>query len=139
MTQTAVPEADVTVTGWTASAGGNLFGTVDEAVTDDADYLSSAEGPQDSPVVLRLSDLAVPSVRTGHTLTVRARGVNGLPTVTIQLRQGYVSEASQGTLIASTTPTVTSSFANYTLNLTTPEATAISDYTALFVRIVADT
>lgn len=139
MSQLAVPEADITVTGWTASAGGNLYGTVDETVTDDADYLASAAGPDSSPVVLRLSDLTEPAVRTGHVLTVRAKGVDGIPTVTIQLREGYSSEGSAGTLIASTSPTVTGSFADYTLNLSTPEASAITNYANLFVRIVADT
>ena len=140
MTQLGIPEADITVSGWTASAGGNLYGTVDEAVADDADYFYSAEGPQDSPVVLRLSDLQTPAVRTGHILWVRCRWANGSGTWRMELRQGYVSEASQGTLINSATPTVsTTTFDDETMALSAGEATAITDYTNLFVRIVADT
>jgi hypothetical protein len=139
MAQLAAPDADTLVTGWETQAGGttNLFATIDEAVTDDADYVVSPDDPVAAVAVFRLSNPTDPTVNTGHSLTVRARGVNGLPSLTFQLRQGYVNEGSQGTLIAGGSITTTGSFANYSVSLSEAEAATITDYTALFIRLVA--
>ena len=64
------PSSDVTTTGWT-STGANFFGVIDEAPSDDADYVTSpAVTGSPGPLVLGLS----PSIPAGSRIArIRAR------------------------------------------------------------------
>ena len=58
---TSYPAGDVSTTGWTASTGTDLWAMIDEAVIDDADYITSprANGSQ-APVVFALNQSRTP-------------------------------------------------------------------------------
>lgn len=146
MPQNARPDADTHIGNYTDQGGGvsNIFQAIDEAVASDADYIQSPANPVDEPYVCRLSDVADPLLSTGHVVRVRvstnvASGGESI-IFTIELRQGYVSEASQGTLIASGVSGAISGtgWTDLVLTLTGPEADAITNYNDLFIRIVAD-
>lgn len=145
MAQFGRPEADTyNGDGWTEDDGTSdaLFGEIDETSASDTDYIKSVDAPTSDVYVTRLSDIEDPAVSTGHTLRVRARksAAGGAQIdLTAELREGYVSEASQGTLICTLSQTdVTDAFTTYSHTLTGPEADAITDYTDLHVRIVAN-
>ena len=149
MPQFARPDADTyNGDGWTEDDDNtvDMFLEVDEVTANDADFVRSAVTPTTDAVVFSLTNVTDPALSTGHTLRAR-NSADPASQETIdfvfQLRQTYVSEASQGTLIntagtwqrlgvTSTTWTTTS----YTL--TGAEADAITDYTALFIRITAN-
>lgn len=144
--QIARPTADVFVgAGWIDEGGAttNLFESIDEASASDTDYARSPNSPSSSVYVATLDPAALtdPQVSTGHVLRYRydKEIVSGSPTLnlTVQLRQAYVSEASQGTLIASATHSnIADAPADGTLTLSGAEADAITDYTDLHVRVV---
>lgn len=144
MAQFARPDADSSIGTYTDQGGGttNIYTTVDEASASDADYVKSVTAPSNAPCVFRLSDVTDPVSSSGHVMRVRARnGVSGGRAIdlTAQLRLSYVNEGSPGTLIATLTQaTVASSFTDYSVTLSGAEADAITDYTALFIRIVAN-
>ena len=90
-----------------------------------------------------LQDVADPMATGGHILRYRydREVVSGAPTInyTIQLRQGYVSEAAQGALIAQQSHNdVGDAFVEATLTLSPAEAATISDYADLQVRHIAE-
>lgn len=57
---TAYPIADISDGNWTPSAGTDLYATIDEAVTDDADYDRSGASPDDDVMEVRLTALGIP-------------------------------------------------------------------------------
>ena len=146
MAQFARPDADTyNGDGWTEDDGTStdMYLEVDEAIADDADYVRSPVTPTNDVVVFRLSDVTDPVSSSSHTLRVRnSADQDAQETIDFlfELRQGYTNEGSQGTLIASTTRTgVTSTtWTTTSYTLSGAEADAITDYTALFVRIRAN-
>ena len=144
MAQFARPDTDTNnVDAYTDQAGGstNLYATIDETVAADADYIRTVPDPSSDVIVFRLSDVTDPVSSSNHVLRVRAgtdqaSGGNAI-NLTAQLRQGYVNEGTPGTLIATLTqsPISDGSFTTYSLTLSGAEADAITDYTALFLRI----
>ena len=149
MPQFARPDADTyNGDGWTEDDGNtvDMFLEIDEVTADDADFVRSAVTPTTDAVVFSLTNVTDPALSTGHTLIARnSADQDAQETIdfVFQLRQGYVDEITQGTLIntagtwqrlgvTSTTWTTTS----YTL--TGAEADAITDYTALFIRTTAN-
>lgn len=145
MTQTAVPTTDTTRTAWTTDSGGttNLFQQIDETVAaaNDADYDKSATPPGTNVYVTKLSSVTDPVSSVSHTIEVRCRKQptgGATRTLTVELRQGYVNEGSQGTLIATLTDSaVADSFTTRTYTLTGAEADAITNYGDLYLRFVA--
>ena len=93
-------------------------------------------------IVFRLSDVTDPVSSTGHSMRMRSATdvASGGETLdfTLQLRQTYVSEASLGTLIATLTRNgVTgNTWTTTTYTLSAAEADAVTDYTALFYRLL---
>lgn len=144
--QFARPDADTfNGDGWTEDDGDtvNMFQEVDEVAADDVDFVRSPVTPTNDVVVFRLSDVTDPVSSTNHVLRVRTSAdQDAQETIDFlfELRQSYVNEAGQGTLIASTTRNgVTSTtWTTTTHTLSGAEADAITDYTALFVRIRAN-
>ncbi|HYE78030.1 MAG TPA: hypothetical protein VEI97_08595, partial [bacterium] len=141
----ARPSADTNNPGsYTDQGGGssNIFGTIDETVASDADFIRSGTDPANAVYVTKLSNVTDPVSSTGHILRVRAgtdvsSGGNQID-LTAQLRQGYVSEGTLGTLIATLTQTnvTAGGFTTYSHTLSGAEADAITDYTSLYLRVL---
>lgn len=145
MPQFERPDADTTLGNFSDQAGGttNIFQAIDEAALDDADYIRSPTSPVNEVYVCRLSDATDPLLSTGHIMRMRTATDQAAQEVldfTQQLRQGYVNEGSQGTLIATQSRTGVSStaFTTSAYTLSGAEADAITDYTALFFRFIVN-
>jgi len=144
MPQFARPDADIVDGAWVKSTGGNvdMFTMIDEATPDDVDYIQSELAPAASAYAVRLSDVEDPLSDANHVVRYRYRkdAAGGATIgVTVQLRQGYVNESSQGTLIHSEVhANVGETWTAGTFTLTAPEAQAITDYSDLQLRFVAN-
>lgn len=141
MAQFARPDADLVIGSWTEDDDTTdaLFGEIDEATRDDADFDKSEDltaAGDTSAFAVSLSDVTDPESSSGHTIraALRKQGTAQMD-ATVELRQGYTSEASQGTLIATLSQSaLTTSFTEYTHTLSSAEADAITDYTDLQLR-----
>lgn len=144
MAQFARPTADTLNEGYTTQVGGttNLFDTINESVTDDGDYIQTAIFPTSDVYVAALGAIEDPLSSSGHQLQYRFRksATGGAQIdITVELRQGYVDEATQGTLIASYPhANISETFTTATQTLTGPQADAITNYAALFLRFVGN-
>lgn len=141
MPQFERPDADTTLGNYTDQAGGttSIFATIDEVTQDDADYIRTPTAPVNEVYVCRLSDVTDPVSSTNHIMRMRTStdlDAQQVLDFTQQLRMTYVSEGSQGTLIASQTRSSVSSttWTTSSYTLSGAEADAITDYTALFFR-----
>jgi hypothetical protein len=144
MPQTCRPDTDALVGNYTDNAAGtsNIYTKIDEAVADDADYIQSPATPVNEPYVARLSDVTDPVSSSSHIVRFRystnvASGGETLDLL-VELRQGYTNEGSKGTLIASKTVAgiTGTTWTADSFTLSGGEADSITDYTALFIRIV---
>ncbi len=142
--QTARPDSDAFVGVWEDELGGavDIYQSIDEVTPSDIDYVTSELDPSQSPYVASLSDVEPPVAASGDR-TVRYRyrkGVSGAAVidVTVELREGYVSEASPGALIASKIhEDVPDAFIDGSFVIAAEDDT-ISDYSDLYLRLVAD-
>lgn len=136
--QFARPDADVTTGTWTTTP---LWQQVDEAIRDDGDLVTSDNNAVNA-AALSLSDGTDPQSSTGHTLRYTYRkSASGGHSIDfrMQLRQGYVDETTQGTLVAEWLHTAISDvFTLAEQTLTTGQADAITDYADLQVRFVRE-
>lgn len=99
------------------------------------------DAPTNDVYVCRLSDLEDPVASSGHIIRYRYRkNTTGGAQVdlTVQLRQGYVSEGTPGTLIEEWVHTNIDAITTAEQTLGGTEADTITDYTALFLRFVAN-
>lgn len=145
MPQFSRPEADLNNPGlWTTQAGGstNLWDTVNEVTPDDADYAQSPLAPVAAVLVFDLSSVTDPVSSSGHIFRTRYfKDVAGGAQIDLisQLRQTYVSEASQGTLIVARTFTnITDTPTTDAYTLSGAEADAITNYGLLAGRLSAN-
>lgn len=144
MAQFGRPSTDTTRESWEEDDGTTtaIWDQIDEVAADDADYIRSALVPTTDAYVTKLTTLTDPLQSTGHIVRYRYgkdTAAGAQIDIVVQLRQGYVSEASQGTLIASATHTNVGLFPIAgTFTLTGPEADAITNYDDLFLRITAN-
>jgi hypothetical protein len=145
MAQFCRPDTDTNnVDAYTDQGGGSttLYTTIDETSASDADYVRTVTSPSSDVIVFRLSDVTDPALSTGHIMRFRCSTdvASGGETLdfTLQLRQGYTNEGSQGTLIATKAQTGVSgtTWVDVTYTLSGAEADAITDYTALFYRLL---
>lgn len=142
--QFARPSTDTTREAWEEDDGTttDIWDQIDEVSADDADYIRSAQVPTTDAYVTKLTTLTDPLQSTGHIVRYRygkdvAAGAQ--IDIVVQLRQGYVSEASLGTLIASATHTNVGLFPIAgTFTLSGAEADAITNYADLYLRITAN-
>lgn len=135
MPQFARPNQDVVA--WASGS----FASIDEVAVDDNDFVQSDSNPNNDPYVTKLSSVTDPVSSSGHVVRYRIQKPFGSAQVdlTVQLRQGYVSEGAQGTLIASWSHTnVPGGFVTWVRSLSGAEADAITDYASLYLRFVAD-
>jgi hypothetical protein len=144
MPQYGRPSTDASIGAYTDQGGGttNIWDTINETVASDADYIRSVADPSNAPYVTKLTAVTDPVSSTGHTIRARmgtdvSSGGNQID-ATVQLRQGYVSEGTPGTLIATLTQSNISagSFTDYSYNLSAGEANSITDYSDLYLRVV---
>lgn len=151
MAQTARPDSDAVVTGWTDQGGGstNLYTTLDETTPSDADYIKTADNPNPAQRIrLRLSDVTDPVTSSGHTINIRMqKSLSGGSTVTAEIRlyQGGSTVLGAGTLIATfdgtddpTLDNVPNGWAPYSFTLSAAETDAITNYADLWIEIEAD-
>lgn len=146
MAQFGRPSADTNNDGaWVEDDGTatSIFDQIDEVSFDDADYIKSPIAPVNDVYTTKLSTLEDPVSSSGHTVRVRHRkDAAGGATInlTVQLRQGYTNEGSQGTLIATVMSAVALSETETTTtyNLSGAEADAITNYDDLFLRFLAN-
>lgn len=145
MPQYGRPSADTyNADGYTDQAGGavNIYLTIDEVTLDDADYVRSALAPTSDVYVTKYTNLEDPQSSSGHIFRVRYRKDSAAGSqidIIAQLRQGYVNEAGQGTLIVGRTYTnVSETPTTDAYTLAAGEADAITDYNSLFLRVVSN-
>src|SRR3990167_566577 len=105
MAQFARPSTDTVREAWEEDDGTttDIWDQIDEAIADDADFVRSALVPTSDVYVTKLTSVTDPVQSTGHTVRFRYSkdvAAGAQIDLTVQLRQGYVSEVSQGTLIA---------------------------------------
>ena len=150
MAQYSTPDADITDGAWLNQAASNVnlyLGVVPDTPGaigsgDDTDYAESEANPTASAAAFGLSTIEDPASSSGHIMLWR-RGKDaaggGQIDLTVELRQGYISEGTPGTLINTFSDTnLSETIATTTDTLTGPEADAITDYADLQVRFVAD-
>lgn len=146
MAQFGRPSADTyNSDGWTEDDGTSdaLYGEIDEVAADDGDYIRSALTPTADVYVCKLSNLEDPLSSSSHTVRYRYgkdSSSGDQIDLTVQLRQGYVNEGTPGTLIATvgTHTNIASGWTAGSYTLSGGEADAITDYTSLYLRFVAN-
>ncbi len=144
MPQYGRPSTDTVNESWTEDDGTavTIFDQINEVTVDDVNYIQSALAPTSDVYATKLTTVEDPVSSTGHIVRYRyAKSAAGGATIdlTVQLRQGYVSEASQGTLIKSWThAAVSETLITQTQTLIAAEADAITNYADLFLRFVAN-
>lgn len=122
------PSADTSKGSWSASSGSVLYSMIDEANADDSDYITAATN---TTCKIKLENGTDPVSGANHLLRVRARGTGGT------LRAELVQSATPETTIASWSITYTASFTDFDLSLTSAQADAITDYSALYVKLIS--
>lgn len=118
------PTSDISAGAWAPSSGSDLYAMLDEVAYDDADYIQTTSA---STSEVKFGTGLDPNSSTGHTIRYRAKGTG---TLTITLREG-------ATLIATHTPTLTTSFQTFSFTLSGGEADLISNYADLRLRFVS--
>jgi hypothetical protein len=135
----AKPDADVSDSGSWGPVGavGDLWPLMNEKSPIDTTYASDNPAGVDDFLEEGLANITAPSVNTGHIVRVRYRK-SGVTTkdveAHVELRQGAV-------VIAESTPrtlTVSGTWVDEVLELTTGEAGNITDYDDLRIRVVID-
>ncbi|MGL5936026.1 MAG: hypothetical protein ACRCZI_10465 [Cetobacterium sp.] len=144
MAQFARPSVD-TFAEWEEDDGttSNIFDQINESVADDLNFIRTALTPTNDVFVTKLTTVTDPSSSTGHIVRFRYRkdvAAGDQIDLTIQLRQGYVSEGTPGTLIAQTVLTNIdgSAWTPGTFTLSGAEADAITNYADLYFRFIAN-
>ena len=167
MTQIAQPESDTFVDDWDHNLGqgvDDLFAAIRiTPLDDDPDpptafidetFIVSETEPMNDVYVTKLEEIINPKELGDWVVKFRAQKMNNTGVnldLTVQLRQGYVSEADQGELIHEEIfENIPFGFSDFEMNMTVadpitpsePEAdidpTSI-DTADLFVRLIADT
>lgn len=144
MAQFGRPSTDTTRDNWETEAGGttNIYQQIDETFANDSDYIRTVVAPTNDVFVTKLTTLEDPLASTGHVVRYRyakSAASGAQINLTVELRQGYVSEASQGTLIASWSHTnISETLTTAAQTLSGAEADAITNYTDLYLRFVGN-
>lgn len=145
MAQFGRPSTDTTRDNWEEDDGTttSIFDQIDESSADDGDYIRTGLAPTSDVYVTKLTTLEDPVSSSGHTVRVRrSKDAAGGATInlTVELRQAYTNEGAQGTLIATVMSAVAidENWTTTTYNLSGAEADAITDYTNLYLRFLAN-
>lgn len=144
MSQFGRPSTDTTRDNWEEDDGTTtaIFDQIDEAVSDDADYIRTGLVPTSDVFVTKLTAVTDPLQSTGHVVRYRYgkdAAAGAQIDITVQLRQGYVNEGSPGTLIAAQTHANVGAFpVAGSITLSGAEADSITDYSDLYLRFVGN-
>jgi hypothetical protein len=148
MTQYALPASDISKTSWTQLAGDNDGDAFDELDEGFGAGRGSGSGPDDAATVWQtdatnsvtrtiecaLAAITDPGVATGHIIRARiAKSATGPATLE------YVLSLYQGTTLIASSPSTAhdaTTYATLEYTLSEAEAAAITDYTALRLRLV---
>lgn len=126
MTQNAVPTSDTATGNWTTAP---LWSKIDEIPASDSDYITLNNSTA-SNAQFAASSITDPVENANHWLRCRAyKAGTGAITLAIRLYQG----ASQ---ICTSTVTLPTSWGDVDYHLTTGEADAITDYSALSLVLI---
>lgn len=150
MAQIATPASDAyngDVAQWTNEVGAvvNLYQSIADAVVDDTTFIDSnllfPFPPPGIPniYVTKFLGLDDPDSSSGHVVRVRAQQLAVFffnpDNLITELRQGYVNEGAQGTLIATWTDALAvGAYTDFSNTLTSGEADAITNYNNLYLR-----
>jgi len=127
-----------------AASSVTIFDAIDESVLSTADYIQSSAGLSTAVYVTQLTTtLEDPVSSASHVVRYTYRkNSSGQAQInlTVELRQNYVSEASQGTTVWSTVHTDIQSSVQSTaaITLSAAEADSITAYSSLFLRFVSN-
>ena len=146
MPQFARPSTDTTREGWEEDDGTivSIFDQINEVVRDDATFIRSALAPTADAYVTKLTTLEDPLSSSGHIIRYvygkSAAGGAQIDLNPVEIREGYVSEASLGTLIKLLGAHVNISevLTLVTITLSGAEADIITNYGDLWLRWVAN-
>lgn len=150
MAQYSTPSADIVDGNWVDQAASNvdLYADIVPGTPgsigsgDDTTYITSEANPSSSACAFDLSTVSDPVSSSSHVMRWRRAkdaASGGQIDLTLELRQGYVSEGTSGTLINSYSDTnLTETFATTSDTLTGGEADTITDYSDLQIRFVAN-
>lgn len=133
--QTVYPIADVTVTNWTPSTGSTVWGVLDEVGTpDNTDYATSSNNPSSLLLDEKMGTMpGTPANANGWSATITALLIT--PTTggsaVLRIRQG-----SAGTIISTSTVTLSTTATTYTLAISSAQAANITDLTDLHWQIL---
>jgi len=122
--QYAYPDADVSVGAWTTDDGSSdRFAAINEAPTDDSDYISVTDDTSDTsfPITFSLSSVTDPSSGADHSVVVRAymEMADGSQNLNVHLKDGSTSIKNEDF-------TIQDSLTNHTMDLSTAQANNIS-------------
>jgi hypothetical protein len=124
------PGADISAGNWTPSTGTTLWGTVDESSASDSDYNVSGLNPSADVMEVKFAGVLTPSANTNHTISYKIKG-DSSTNMTVALYCG-------ATLIKSWSHSpAPSSFTRYDQTLSTGEASTITNYSDLRLRVTA--
>lgn len=138
------PFVDIVNDNWQEDDGDtvDLFDQIDETIASDADFIRTQLTPTNDVYVAKLTAIVDPQSSNAHTVRYRyGKDVASGDSIdiTVELRQGYISEASMGVLIASAShPNVAPGFVDGSIALTGVQADSISDYADLYLRFVGN-
>ena len=122
MVQYARPDADTSVGNWTASSGSNRYAMIDEASTDDSDYIEVTDSFGGAEAItLSLSSVTDPSSGSSHSVVVRSSEDGGMSSITlnVNLKDGGSSIKNEDFYPGGST-------VNHTMTLSTAQANNIS-------------
>lgn len=123
------PSATTSAGAWTAVGAASLHAAINETPASDSEYATTSAA---STMKVKIANASSPGTTANHSFQYRCKG-DGVSQLKVDLVQGDPSE----TLIKTTTITPTTSFATYTVSLTTGEAGTITDYTALYFKFTS--
>lgn len=145
MAQFGRPISDASIGTWKDQGDGttNIYTTIDETSASDADYIKSVDNPSSAPYATGLTTtLEDPVSNANHIIRWRRQksaSGGGQIDLTITLNEGYTNEGSPGTQRCTTSDTdIPAAWASTSYTLSSGEADAITDYTDLTLRIVAN-
>ena len=121
----------------------DIWDQIDEAAVDDLDFIRTLVAPTADVYTTQLTSVEDPLSNVNHVVRFRAaKSAAGGAQIdlTVQLRQGYVSEVSQGTLIATagTLTNISEIATTTTYTLSAGEADSITNYASLFLRFLGN-
>lgn len=122
------PDSDIgPASGWTTAP---LWSKIDEVVADDSDFITGTASFGLITVDFGMTDAVDPATNVGHVIRIRARNSVGATAI---LQVGLYSGVD---LITLYTPSLGTSFADFSYTLSAAEADAITDYSDIRISLI---